>query len=60
MERVGASGVFEDFSDSGLADFYKGFRRAKGQEFVAYDMEFTRHGQRLEEIGAGISGVTKA
>ena len=43
-----------------LADFYKGFRRAKGQEFVAYDMEFRRHGQRLEEIGAGISGVTRA
>ena len=43
-----------------LADFYKGFRRTKGQEFVAYDMEFRRHGQRLEEIKAGISGVTKA
>ena len=43
-----------------LADFYKGFRRGKGQEFVAYDMEFRRHGQRLEEINAGLSGVTKA
>ncbi|CAE7631963.1 RE1 [Symbiodinium sp. CCMP2592] len=43
-----------------LADFYKGFRRSKGQEFVAYDMEFRRHGQRLEEVGAGIAGVTKA
>ena len=43
-----------------LADFYKGFRRAKGQEFVAYDMEFRRHNQRLEEISAGLSGVTKA
>ena len=43
-----------------LADFYKGFRRARGQEFVAYDMQFRRHGQRLEEIGAGLSGVTKA
>ncbi|CAE7864835.1 Dnah1 [Symbiodinium microadriaticum] len=43
-----------------LADFYKGFRRQKTQEFVAYDMEFRRHGQRLEEINAGLSGVTKA
>ena len=43
-----------------LADFYKGFRRSKGQEFVAYDMEFRRHGQRLEEIGAGLAGVTRA
>ncbi|CAE7336253.1 RE2 [Symbiodinium sp. CCMP2592] len=43
-----------------LADFYKGFRRTRGQEFVAYDMEFRRHGQRLEEIQAGLSGVTKA
>ena len=43
-----------------LADFYKGFRRSKGQEFVAYDMEFRRHGQRLEEIGAGLTGVTRA
>ena len=43
-----------------LADFYKGFRRGRGQEFVAYDMEFRRHGQRLEEINAGLSGVTKA
>ena len=43
-----------------LADFYKGFRRPKGQEFVAYDMEFRRHGQRLEEIEAGLSGVTRA
>ncbi|CAE7318532.1 ATJ49, partial [Symbiodinium microadriaticum] len=43
-----------------LADFYKGFRRQRGQEFVAYDMEFRRHNQRLEEIGAGLAGVTKA
>ena len=43
-----------------LADFYKGFRRTKGQEFVSYDMQFRRHGQRLEEVGAGISGVTRA
>ena len=40
-----------------LADFY---RRHKGQEFVAYGMEFRRHGQRLEEIGAGLTGATKA
>ena len=45
---------------STLADFYKGFRRAKGQEFVAYDMSFRMHLQRLEEINAGIDGVTKA
>ena len=45
---------------STLADFYKGFRRAKGQEFVAYDMAFRMHLQRLDEIHAGISGVTKA
>ena len=45
---------------STLADFYKGFRRAKGQEFVAYDMAFRMHLQRLEEIDAGLEGVTKA
>ena len=45
---------------STLADFYKGFRRAKGQEFVAYDMAFRMHLQRLEEINAGLEGVTKA
>ena len=45
---------------STLADFYKGFRRAKGQEFVAYDMAFRMHLQRLDEINAGLEGVTKA
>ena len=45
---------------STLADFYKGFRQAKGQEFVAYDMAFRMHLQRLEEINAGLEGVTKA
>ena len=43
-----------------LADFYKSFRRTPGQQYVAYDMDFRRHAQRLEEIGGGISGVTKA
>ena len=45
---------------STLADFYKNFRRTRGQEFVAYDMAFRMHLQRLEEINAGIDGVTKA
>ena len=45
---------------STLADFYKNFRRARGQEFVAYDMSFRMHLQRLDEINAGIDGVTKA
>ena len=45
---------------STLADFYKGFRRTKGQEFVAYDMAFRMHLQRLDEINAGVEGVTKA
>ena len=45
---------------STLADFYKNFRRSRGQEFVAYDMAFRMHLQRLEEINAGIDGVTKA
>ena len=43
-----------------LVDFYKGFRRIRGQEFAPYDMEFRRHAQRLEEVGAGITGVTRA
>ena len=43
-----------------LADFYKSFRRTPGQQYVSYDMDFRRHAQRLEEIGGGISGVTKA
>ena len=43
-----------------LQEFYKSFRRARGQEFVNYDSAFRSQLQRLEEIGAGISGVTKA
>ncbi|CAE7552795.1 RE2 [Symbiodinium natans] len=45
---------------STLAEFYKNFRREKGQEFVAYDMAFRAQLQRLDEIGGGIDGVTKA
>ena len=45
---------------STLNDFYKGFKRSTGQQFTEYDMEFRRQCQRLDEIDAGIHGVTRA
>ena len=43
-----------------LADFYKGFKRSPGMEYITYDMEFRAHLKRLEEIGAKIEGLTQA
>ena len=43
-----------------LDDFYKGFKRTTGQQFTEYDSEFRRQCQRLDEVGAGITGVTRA
>ena len=43
-----------------LEDFYKNFKRPRGQEFTAFDTSFRAQLQRLEEIGAGLSGTTKA
>ena len=43
-----------------LEEFYKTFRRARGQEFVAFDTSFRSQLKRLDEIGASLSGITKA
>ena len=43
-----------------LEEFYKNFRRSKGQEFTAFDTSFRSQLQRLEEVGAPIAGTTKA
>lgn len=43
-----------------LSDFYKVFKRAKGEEFSHYDSSFRTQCLRLTEIGAPISGVCKA
>ena len=45
---------------STLQGFYRNFRRGRSQEFVSYDMDFRSQLQRLEEIGAGVTGITKA
>ena len=43
-----------------LNDFYRHFRRPNGQQFTEYDMDFRSQCQRLDEINAGITGVTRA
>ena len=43
-----------------LTGFYKGFRRARGEEMSSYDTRYRVQLQKLEEVGAGISGLTKA
>ena len=43
-----------------LAEFYKGFKRTPGMEYITYDMEFRAHLKRLEEIGAKVEGLTQA
>ena len=45
---------------STLEEFYKTFKRARGQDFTSFDTAFRAQLQRLEEVGAGISGTTKA
>ena len=43
-----------------LNDFYRHFRRPNGQQFTEFDMDFRAQCQRLDEINAGITGVTRA
>ena len=43
-----------------LTGFYKGFRRERGEEMSAYDTRYRVQLQKLEEVGAGITGLTKA
>lgn len=43
-----------------LQTFFKSFRRARGEEFVTYDMNFRSQMQKLEEVGAGLSGIVKS
>ena len=43
-----------------LTEFYRGFKRTPGMEYITYDMEFRAHLKRLEETGAKIEGLTQA
>ena len=43
-----------------LSEFYKGFKRSPGMEYITYDMEFRAHLKHLEEVGAKIEGLTQA
>ncbi len=43
-----------------LQQFFKSFRRARGEEFVTYDMNFRSQMQKLEEIDAGLHGIIKS
>ena len=43
-----------------LQQFFKSFRRARGEEFVTYDMNFRSQMQKLEEIDAGLHGIVKS
>lgn len=43
-----------------LHQFFKTFRRAKGKEFVTYNMNFRSQMQKLEEVDAKISGIVKS
>ncbi|CAL1168448.1 unnamed protein product [Cladocopium goreaui] len=45
---------------STLSNFFKSFRRSKGQEFVDFDTQFRVQCQKLEEVGAGLSGLIKS
>jgi hypothetical protein len=45
---------------STLQSFYRSFRKHPGEEFPAFDTRFRVQLQRLDEIGAGISGITKS
>lgn len=43
-----------------LKEFYKSFKRQRGQEMVAYDMTFRAQCKKLAESGSQIEGTTKA
>lgn len=43
-----------------LHGFYRGFKRQRGQEFLAFDTAFRAELQKLEEVGAPITGLSKA
>ena len=43
-----------------LQSFYRGFKRNRGEEFVAFDTRFRVQLQRLEEIGAPLTGTSRA
>eukprot|EP00435_Cladocopium_sp_Y103_P012893 s3290_g3.t1 len=43
-----------------LHNFFKTFRRARGEEFVSYDMAFRSQMQKLDEVGAGLQGIVKS
>ena len=45
---------------STLSNFFKSFRCSKGQEFVDFDTQFRVQCQKLEEVGAGLSGLIKS
>ena len=43
-----------------LSEFFQTFKRAKGQQFTAYDTAFRSQIQRLEECGTVLEGTVKA
>lgn len=43
-----------------LAAFFKNFRRERGQEFIEFDTSFRVQCQKLEEVGAGLTGLIKS
>lgn len=45
---------------STLQFFFKNFRRNRGEEFVSFDLNFRAQMQKLDEIGAGLSGIIKS
>lgn len=55
LEPVEYIRVFET-----LHYFFKTFRRQKGESFVNFDMSFRSQMQKLDEVGAGLSGIVKS
>ena len=43
-----------------LSQFYRQFKRERGQEMTSYDMEFRSHCKRLEEVGGALTGTARA
>lgn len=55
LEPVEYIRVFET-----LHTFFKGFKRQRGESFITFDMNFRSQMQKLDEVGAGLSGIVKS
>jgi len=55
LEPVEYIRVFET-----LHHFFWNFRREKGESFVNFDMNFRAQMQKLDEVGAGLTGIVKS